>query len=69
MGDGIAIDEIIRFFEAKSAEHNLMVFADVDSRRYTRKLALKFGVDFETFVSLSTVDRGVGLRDGEWKSG
>lgn len=39
------LDEVTEFFKAPG--HNMMVFADLDVRRYTRNIGLTFGVDFE----------------------
>lgn len=33
-------------------DHNLMVFADKESRKHVRKLVNNFGVDFEPYVSV-----------------
>ena len=43
------VKNLIKFFEAEN--HNLVAFGDIDARRHLRSLALKFGIDFEPFVS------------------
>jgi len=40
--------DLITFLEAN---HNLMVFADAESKRPIRQLANEFGVEFEAAVS------------------
>jgi hypothetical protein len=41
--------DLITFLEAN---HNLMIFADAESKRPIRQLANEFGVEFEGAVSL-----------------
>ena len=40
-------------FLSDEADHNLLVFADTESRRHVRKLANNLGIDFEPYVSAS----------------
>lgn len=41
----------LKDFLSDEADHNLLVFADTESRRHARKLANNLGVDFEPYVS------------------
>ena len=41
----------LKEFLSDEARHNLLVFADTESRRHARKLANILGVDFEPYVS------------------
>ena len=41
--------DLIQFVDAN---HNLMIFADAESRKSMRSLANEFGVDFENVVSI-----------------
>lgn len=43
------VKDTLEFFQAE--KHNMMIFSGVDQRKYMRKLALKFGVDYEPVVS------------------
>jgi len=50
--DDLNVKSIIEFLQSKDANnpdvtHNLMVFADVDARRHTRKVVNELGIDFE----------------------
>ena len=45
---GLKVDDMMEFFSAE--DHNLLLFGDIDARRHTRKLATRFGVDFENYV-------------------
>jgi hypothetical protein len=49
LDDSIKVEKLIEFFEAE--DHNIIAFGDIDARKHFRSLALKFGVDYEPFVS------------------
>ena len=49
MDDAIKLKQLMQWFEQK--EHNMIVFGDIDARKYIRGLALRFGVDYEEAVS------------------
>ena len=44
-------DRLIDFL--KEDEHNMLIFADTESRRHVRSIANKLGVDLEPNVSVS----------------
>ena len=54
IAEGLKVDDLLEFFNAKG--HNMMIFADLDVRRHTRRLATNFGVDMENYVSTFIYD-------------
>ena len=52
MAADLGVDNL-KDFLSDEADHNLLVFADTESRRHARKLANNLGVDFEPYVSAS----------------
>ena len=52
MAADLGVDNLKEFL-SDEADHNLLVFADTESRRHARKLANNLGVDFEPYVSAS----------------
>lgn len=54
MADDLSVNNL-KDFLSDEARHNLLVFADTESRRHARKLANNLGVDFEPYVSALSV--------------
>ena len=52
IAEGLGVTHLNEFL-SDSADHNLLVFADAESKRHARKLANNLGVDFEAPVSFS----------------
>ena len=50
MAADLGVDNLKEFL-SDEADHNLLVFADTESRRHARKLANNLGIDFEPYVS------------------
>ena len=44
-----SVDSLVDFL--KEEDHNMLIFADTESRRHVRTIANKLGVDFEPNVS------------------
>ena len=51
IADGLSVDDFVEFL-SDEADHNLLLFANNESRRHTRKLANSLGVDLEPYVSI-----------------
>ena len=54
IADGLSVDDFVEFL-SDEAEHNLLLFANNESRRHTRKLSNSLGVDLEPYVSFIVV--------------